>query len=76
MKVQRLKVEIEGFVQGVGFRPFVYRIAKSLNLKGFVKNTKEGVLIEVEGKRKEIEKFLKKLKDEKPPLASYHFFNF
>jgi len=76
LKISRLKIEIEGFVQGVGFRPFVYRIAKSLNLKGFIKNTKSGVLIEVEGKEKNLKEFLNKLKNEKPPLASYYFFNF
>jgi len=76
LKISRLKIEIEGFVQGVGFRPFAYRIAKSLNLKGFIKNTKSGVLIEVEGEEKNLKKFLNKLKNEKPPLASYYFFNF
>lgn len=76
MNIQKLKVEVEGNVQGVGFRPFVYRIAKSLSLKGFVKNTTRGVLIEVEGEKKNLESFLKKLKEQKPPLASYHFLNF
>ncbi len=76
MNIRKLKVEIEGNVQGVGFRPFVYRIAKSLNLKGFIKNTTRGILIEVEGERKNLENFLKNLKEQKPPLASYHFFDF
>ena len=43
------KVHISGIVQGVGFRPFVYNLAMSLNLKGWVKNTSAGVDIEVDG---------------------------
>ena len=42
---QRLRVDVEGTVQGVGFRPFVYRLAHELELTGWVRNTRNGVLI-------------------------------
>ena len=47
--VQRLRVTIRGAVQGVGFRPFVYRLATNLGLAGWVSNTAQGLFIEVEG---------------------------
>ncbi len=63
-------IKVNGIVQGVGFRPFVYRLAKKLNLKGYVLNLGDaGVEIEVEGDKKTIEIFIEKLKEEKPPLA-------
>jgi len=63
----RYKFLIQGIVQGVGFRPTVYKIAKELNLKGFVLNSGEGVIIEIEGEKKD--KFLDILKNNLPPLA-------
>ena len=48
---KRLNLKIQGLVQGVGFRPFVYQLATELGLTGWVKNTSAGVLIEVEGDR-------------------------
>jgi len=64
------KIKVNGIVQGVGFRPFIYRIASHLNLKGYVLNLGDaGVEIEVEGSKEEIEKFIEFLKDKKPPLA-------
>ena len=57
----RIRYFVEGIVQGVGFRPTVYKIATSLNLKGFVLNSSNGVLIEVEGER--AEEFLDYLKN-------------
>ena len=48
-KVLRYSIQINGIVQGVGFRPFVYNIARELILSGFVKNTNNGVFIEAEG---------------------------
>jgi len=57
-------------VQGVGFRPFVYRLAVSENLKGFVTNTSQGVEIEVEGGLSAIERFSQRLQSETPPLAN------
>lgn len=67
--MKRLRVSLKGAVQGVGFRPFVYRIAKSLDLKGFVINDSKGVLIEVEGEEEKLNEFLLKLSKDKPPLA-------
>ncbi len=67
------KLKISGIVQGIGFRPFVYRIASKLNLKGYILNLGDaGVEIEVEGKKEEIDRFIKFLKDKKPPLAEIH----
>jgi hydrogenase maturation protein HypF len=61
---------LEGVVQGVGFRPFVYNLAKNLNLKGFVTNTSNGVTIDIEGEN--VEEFLYKLQNELPPLAKIY----
>ena len=63
----RYKYLINGIVQGVGFRPTVYKIATSLNLKGYVQNLSDGVIIEIEGKN--IDNFLSALKNNLPPLA-------
>jgi hydrogenase maturation protein HypF len=66
----RYKLEIDGIVQGVGFRPFVYRLARDLGLAGWVTNTSEGVLIEVEGPRDSLDAFFHRIREEAPPLAS------
>jgi hydrogenase maturation protein HypF len=63
----RYKVIIKGTVQGVGFRPFIYNLASSLNIKGFVTNTSSGVEIEAEGENIPI--FLKKIETDSPPLS-------
>ena len=63
-----LRIRIKGRVQGVGFRPFVYNLARSLNLRGYVKNTSKGVYIEVEGGN--LDEFVENLKKNPPPLAS------
>jgi len=58
---------VKGIVQGVGFRPFVYRLAKSMGLKGYVKNTGDGtveILID-----RNVDEFVERLKSEKPPIA-------
>ena len=65
----RLKLCVRGAVQGVGFRPFVYRLATELALAGWVNNSPQGVFIEVEGERGELEKFLLRLETEKPPRS-------
>ena len=65
--VQRLRVRVRGSVQGVGFRPFVYGLARRYALDGFVANDAEGVLIEVEGAQ--LPQFLTALGTETPPLA-------
>ncbi len=66
----RLRVRVEGVVQGVGFRPHVYRLARELDLGGYVLNDDRGVLLEVEGSPVVAERFLGRLVAEKPPLAS------
>ena len=67
--MQGLRIHITGIVQGVGFRPFVYNLAKRHNLKGWVKNTSAGVDIEVDGEKKTLDLFLQQLRDEAPPLS-------
>lgn len=64
--IQRAHIIIHGAVQGVGFRPFVYRLASELHLQGWVMNSSEGVLIEVESDRSVLETFLLRLESEKP----------
>jgi hydrogenase maturation protein HypF len=67
---QRLSVIIQGMVQGVGFRPFIYRLATELGLVGWVNNSAQGVLIEVESSQEQLETFLQRIQQEKPPHAS------
>ena len=67
---QRVRVEVGGTVQGVGFRPFVYRLAHELALSGWVRNTRNGVLIEAEGGVAVVEMFLQKVRTDAPPSAS------
>src|ERR1017187_4378460 len=62
----RLKLAVRGAVQGVGFRPFVFRLATELQLAGWVNNSPQGVFIEVEGPRPALENFLLRLETEKP----------
>ncbi len=63
------KVEVNGIVQGVGFRPFVFGLAQRFGLKGEVANTSAGVMIHIEGSSKKINLFLKELSANHPPLA-------
>ena len=67
--LERAKAVVRGAVQGVGFRPFVYRLAKELNLSGCVSNTAQGVLIEIEGGGTSLREFLVRLEREQPPQA-------
>lgn len=69
---KRLRVEARGAVQGVGFRPFVYRVATDLGLCGWVRNTSAGADLEVEGDISALDEFLVRLRSEKPVLAVYH----
>ena len=66
------EIRIRGTVQGVGFRPTVYRLAKACGLKGNVCNDGEGVLIQASGSEASIEKFIRRLHQECPPLAKIH----
>jgi hydrogenase maturation protein HypF len=65
----RKAIDVTGIVQGVGFRPFVYRLANQCDLAGFIANTPAGVSIEVEGISERVEEFLVRLPQEIPPLA-------
>ena len=65
-----VEIRVKGIVQGVGFRPFVYRLAKDLGLGGSIINTPSGVLIKVTGGRRDIAVFMERIEREAPPLAS------
>ncbi len=67
---KRLRLIIRGAVQGVGFRPFIYRLASELGLKGWVNNSAQGVFLEVEGPEPRLQEFLLRLESEKPPRSS------
>jgi len=69
MEASRLRLEIGGLVQGVGFRPFVYRLARELGLAGWVCNSAAGASLELEGSEAALEDFLLRLPREKPPHA-------
>jgi hydrogenase maturation protein HypF len=64
-----LRIHINGVVQGVGFRPFVYGLATRFALNGWVRNTSAGVDIEVDGDADTLDAFAKALRDEAPPLS-------
>ncbi len=66
---KRLAVEIRGIVQGVGFRPFLFRLAKRLNLNGFVRNDAQGVYLEIQGSDKDTNRFFAEFQSLLPPLA-------
>ena len=68
-RISRRQIYIRGIVQGVGFRPFVYKLAQELSLHGYVLNSSAGVTVEVEGADWELECFVRRLRDETPPLA-------
>ncbi len=65
----RKKYIVNGRVQGVGFRPFVYRLAREHGLSGMVQNTSEGVIIEVQGERNTLDLFASDLQTKHPPIA-------
>jgi hydrogenase maturation protein HypF len=64
--IQRMRLTIRGAVQGVGFRPFVYRLALELELVGWVKNSSQGLHVEVEGPSARLQEFLFRIEREKP----------
>src|SRR5918911_3276369 len=68
--IERRVIAVEGTVQGVGFRPFVHRLATELALRGFVRNDVAGVLIDVEGEAPALDSFLTRLTSTPPPLAA------
>lgn len=66
---ERLRVFIRGAVQGVGFRPAVYRLARDLDLAGWVSNSAQGLSLEVEGPRERLDTFLARIDAERPPRS-------
>jgi len=71
-KLKLLSLTIQGAVQGVGFRPFVYRLATELDLKGWVNNNAQGVAIEVEGNASQLHLFQERFQQEKPARSQIH----
>ncbi len=70
VRMERREIAVRGMVQGVGFRPFVYGLARRLSLQGFVRNTAHGVVIQVEGDAVVLDAFQSQLLSQPPPLAS------
>jgi hydrogenase maturation protein HypF len=66
---ERREISVRGIVQGVGFRPFIYSLARRHELAGLVRNDAEGVHIEAEGAQEELERFLREITEKAPPLA-------
>jgi hydrogenase maturation protein HypF len=69
MSLRREKIHVNGIVQGVGFRPFVYRLAQECQLGGYVNNSSDGVLIEIEGRPESLDQFHNRFRKEAPPLS-------
>lgn len=73
---ERVKIIIRGAVQGVGFRPFIFRLANELQLKGYVLNSSKGVTIEVEGEVEKLKNFIIRIEREKPPISVIQSFEY
>jgi hydrogenase maturation protein HypF len=69
MSIKAYSIRINGIVQGVGFRPHVYRLAMEFDLKGWVLNSSAGVFLEVEGEEESLRGFMQRLQSEPPPRA-------
>src|SRR5690348_11145079 len=67
--VLRKHIHVRGIVQGVGFRPFIYNLARRLGLTGYVLNSSSGVTIEIEGLEPAVAKFLEEIRISSPPLS-------
>ena len=67
--VQRLRITLHGAVQGVGFRPFVYRLATEMSLTGWVLNSSAGLVVEVEGPSEQLSRFEQRLEQERPKAS-------
>ncbi len=75
MMIERRRILIQGLIQGVGFRPFVYRLADELNLAGWVVNSAQGVIIEVESSSDRLDIFIARLRHELPSHAAIQSLN-
>ena len=67
--IEALDIQVKGIVQGVGFRPFVYRLAKKYLVNGWVLNAADGVFIHAEGEGRLLDEFVMEL-SENPPAAA------
>ena len=67
--MERVWIHIRGIVQGVGFRPFIHKLVKRGDLRGWIKNTSSGVELELEGERAALERFVRELPEKAPKLA-------
>lgn len=67
--MKHLKIQVQGIVQGVGFRPFVHRLALQNNLKGYAYNDAQGIIIHIQGNSKDTDIFLEQLKSQAPVLS-------
>ena len=67
--IARHRIRVRGVVQGVGYRPFVFRLAEEEQLSGWVTNDSEGVIAEIEGAQEHVERLVARLSTEWPPLA-------
>ena len=65
----RAQIRVSGQVQGVGFSPFVYQLAREIGLAGWVRNDSDGVEIEVEGEREQVMRLIERMQNEPPALA-------
>lgn len=74
--IERVKITIRGAVQGVGFRPFIFRLASELNLKGYVHNSSKGVFIEAEGELNKLKEFIIRIDKEKPSISIIQSFEY
>jgi hydrogenase maturation protein HypF len=74
--MNRVKIIIHGVVQGVGFRPFVYRLATELGIKGWIINSSQGVFIDAEGCDQTVNDFLTRLKTDKPKNSFIQSFEY
>ena len=69
--IRQIHIEIEGIVQGVGFRPFLHRLADGHRITGWVRNTSAGLEGVLQGTARDLEAFQAKLQDDAPPLAVF-----
>ena len=68
-EVQRLRITLRGAVQGVGFRPFVYRLATEMSLTGWVLNSSSGLIVEIEGSADDLRRFEQRIEAERPKAS-------
>ena len=73
--MEKARILVQGIVQGVGFRPTVYRIAQSMKINGYVRNLGNIVEIVIEGQKKEINEFVNNLKENRPPISKINSLN-